>query len=140
MKKSQIAALVIIAAAIMYIVSISGNYSTYADFARAEANPGTEFQVVGLLDKEAELYYRPEVDPNYFSFQLIDKSGQEKKVVYHGAKPADFERSEDVVLTGYAKGDEFVANKILLKCPSKYNDGSEGPEIKEYEAVKTTTG
>lgn len=38
------------------------------------------------------------------------------------AKPQDFERSEQVVLTGKMDGDEFVATEILMKCPSKYKD------------------
>jgi len=40
--------------------------------------------------------------------------------VFNGAKPQDFERSEQIVLTGKMKGDEFLASKILMKCPSKY--------------------
>jgi cytochrome c-type biogenesis protein CcmE len=38
------------------------------------------------------------------------------------SKPQDFERSEQIVLTGKMKGDEFVATDILMKCPSKYKD------------------
>lgn len=135
MKKSHIIALVAIAISIMYIISVSGNYSTYANFSMAKSQQGKEFQVVGLLNKDKELFYKPKQDPNYFSFYMFDKKGKEQKVVYRGAKPADFERSEDIVLTGQMAGDEFLASKILLKCPSKYNDGSNGPlEEKMYEA------
>lgn len=136
MKKSHIAALVIIAASIMYIISISGNYSTYANFDKAAANPNKVFQVVGYLNKDKPLHYEPQVDPNYFSFFMEDKAGEEQKVVYLGAKPADFERSEDIVLTGSMKKDAFHASKILLKCPSKYNDGSNGPGEVEFQANK----
>ena len=38
-------------------------------------------------------------------------------------KPQDFERSEQIVLIGKVQGDEFHASDILMKCPSKYNDG-----------------
>ena len=44
----------------------------------------------------------------------------ERKVIFLGSKPQDFERSEQIVLTGKMKGDEFLASKILMKCPSKY--------------------
>ena len=37
-------------------------------------------------------------------------------------KPQDFERSESVVVTGEMRNNEFVANEILMKCPSKYKD------------------
>lgn len=136
MKNSHIVALIAIAISIMYIVSVSGNYSSYANFEMASQKAGTEFQVVGFLNKEKELYYEPRKDPNYFTFFMLDKKGKEQKVVYRGAKPADFERSEDIVLTGQMQGDEFLASKILLKCPSKYNDGSSGPlEEKVYESA-----
>jgi cytochrome c-type biogenesis protein CcmE len=37
-------------------------------------------------------------------------------------KPQDFERSEQIVLTGSMNGDTFEASDMLLKCPSKYKD------------------
>jgi cytochrome c-type biogenesis protein CcmE len=36
--------------------------------------------------------------------------------------PPDFLRSEKVVVIGRYQQDSFVASKILLKCPSKYED------------------
>ncbi|RRN76100.1 cytochrome c maturation protein CcmE, partial [Pseudoxanthomonas sp. SGD-10] len=76
----------------------------------------------GVLQKEKELVYDPQVDANYFSFYMIDNDGKECKVVFAGAKPQDFERSEQIVLTGQMVGDSFQANKILMKCPSKYTE------------------
>jgi len=135
MKKTHIAMLLVIGAAIMLLISSSDNYSRYVDFAEAMEFPGTEFQLIGVLEKDKAMTYDPVKDPNYFSFFLNDEAGVQKKVVYLGAKPADFERSEDIVLTGSMNGDEFHASKILLKCPSKYNDGE--IEVKEFEATKT---
>jgi cytochrome c-type biogenesis protein CcmE len=66
------------------------------------------------------LYYDAKVDANYFSFFMKDNKGQECKVVFTGTKPQDFERSEQVILTGKMIGNEFHASKILMKCPSKY--------------------
>lgn len=125
------------AVAIVYIVSTSGNYSSYAGFDKASQNEGKIYQVVGLLNKDKKIHYDPLKDPNYFSFFLIDKEGKENKVVYPGPPPPDFERSEDVVLNGAMAGDEFHATKILLKCPSKYEDGKfeeKEYEVKEYKA------
>lgn len=116
----------------MMLISSSDSYSRYANFSEAAKYPGKEFQLVGTLAEDQEMTYEPAVDPNYFSFYLTDKEGQDKKVIYLGSKPADFERSEDIVLTGKVAGDEFLASKILLKCPSKYNDGE--IELKEFEA------
>ena len=34
----------------------------------------------------------------------------------------DFERSEEITLTGHSTDLNFVATEILMKCPSKYTD------------------
>lgn len=120
MKKTHIVALVLICVSIGVIISMTGDYSRYETFATAHAAEGKEFHIVGELARQEEMHYNPEQDPNYFSFYLLDKSGEERKVVFQGAKPQDFERSEQIVLTGKMAGDEFHASKILMKCPSKY--------------------
>jgi len=54
--------------------------------------------------------------------------GVVRQVVYPNPKPANFEDAEQVVVNGRMEGDVFVAEHILVKCPSKYNDerGLEG--------------
>ena len=133
MKKSHIVLLFLIGTAIMYIISTSGDYSTYADFDMAAANEGKVYQVIGQLEDKESIFYEPTKNPNFFSFMLTDKSGEEHKVIYHGPPPPDFERSEDVVLNGKMENGQFIATKILLKCPSKYEDGKF--EVNEYEAA-----
>ena len=34
--------------------------------------------------------------------------------------PTDFEKSEEIVLTGSMKENTFYADEMLVKCPSKY--------------------
>ncbi|MBJ6117347.1 cytochrome c maturation protein CcmE [Pontibacter sp. BT310] len=140
MKKSHIIGIVIIAAAIMIIMSTAGDASTYVDFGQAkelaEDGSKTKVHVVGRLKKDAEghivgMKYDPIVDPNYFSFMLVDTNRVEQQVVYFNPKPQDFERSEQVVITGSMQNEVFVADKILLKCPSKYV---------EKEVQQTTAG
>lgn len=131
MKKSHIILLVIIAVAIGAIVSTFADSSTYGDFAQAKED-GSEIHVVGKLVKEKELVYDPIKDANYFSFYLIDNKGEECKIVFNGTKPQDFERSEQIVITGKMQGDQFHADKILMKCPSKYTNDK--VETKEYKA------
>lgn len=121
MKKGPIIGILVIAIAIAAIIATYGNADAYADFAVAKAS-GKELHVVGNLILAEPLVYEPLTDPNYFSFYMTDNSGQACKVEFMGAKPQDFERSEQIVLTGKMQGDVFKANKILMKCPSKYND------------------
>ncbi len=124
MKKTHIIGIVVIAVAIGVILSMVTDAATYADFQLAQASPGDQFQVVGQLNKEKEIEFSPQKDANSFAFYMIDQNGSEQKVVFNGAKPQDFERSEQVVITGTFEGEDFHADKILMKCPSKYNDGS----------------
>lgn len=133
MKKSSIIGLVVIAIAIAVVISTYTNTSTYGNFTEAKKN-GTSLQVVGHLNKEKPLYYDATKDANYFSFYMKDKEGKECKVVFIGTKPQDFERSEQIVLTGKMKGSEFLASKILMKCPSKYTqDKLEETEVKSTQ-------
>lgn len=119
MKKSSIAGIIIIALAIGIIISTYADSSTYGSFTDAKETT-SELHVVGHLNKEKELVYNPQQDANYFAFYMKDNKGLECKVIFNGSKPQDFERSEQIVLTGKMAGNEFHASKILMKCPSKY--------------------
>lgn len=123
MKKIHIIGIIIIAVAIGAILTTLNSTSTYADFTAAAKDPDSEFHVVGKLNKEKEAVYDPTVDANVFTFYMIDNAGVEKKVVLHKNKPQDFERSEQIVLIGQMNNEVFDATDILMKCPSKYNDG-----------------
>lgn len=134
MKKSSIFGLVVIAIAIAVIISTYSSSSTYGSFADAKQT-GSTLQVVGHLNKEKELHYDAKTDANYFSFFIKDNKGDECKVIFTGTKPQDFERSEQVVLTGKMVGSEFHASKILMKCPSKYTqDKLEVTEVSAKQA------
>ena len=122
MKKLHIIGIIVIAVAIGVIFVSLKNTSTYADFTEAISNPETEYHVVGKLDKNQPQIYDPKLNADQFMFTLIDNKGVSKQVVLHKSKPQDFEKSEQIVLIGKIQGNEFHANDILMKCPSKYND------------------
>lgn len=141
MKLSHIFGIVVIALAIGIIVATAGDASSYVTFKQADAlakDGNTEMvHVVGKLKKDATgqiegLGYHPEIDPNHFEFTLVDNDQRLQRVVYNSPKPADFDRSEQIVIVGNMADDHFQANKILLKCPSKYQDGK--LEVTEHEA------
>jgi cytochrome c-type biogenesis protein CcmE len=126
MKKIHIIGIIIIAVCIGFIMTSLSDSTTYATFREASASPGTEFHVVGKLNKEKETIYDPAANANLFTFYMIDRDGMERKVLLYKNKPQDFERSEQIVLIGKYEGEEFHARDILMKCPSKYNDGKPG--------------
>lgn len=140
MKITHIIGLVVIAIAVAILVSTGTEASTYVDFGVAEemAKEGAKEQVhvVGKLNKNAEgkiqdLVYNPALDANHLEFSLTDNKGRTQRVVYNAPKPQDMERSEQVVIIGNMEGQVFKCEKILLKCPSKYQDGK--VEFKEVE-------
>jgi len=120
MKTSRILALVVIVVAASIIDTSLQGASRYADFNQAFNKPGEKFTVIGKLDRSKQI-----IDlPNHLEFYLVDEQKNERKVVYNKTKPQDFERSEKIVMTGTAKGQDFMATELLLKCPSKYNNSN----------------
>ena len=130
MKKTHLFIVAIIAVAAAIILSTTADASVYVGFgeARARAAEGntTKVHVVGKLPRDAQnhpvgLEYDPiRFGPSYFSFTLVDTTQLAQRVVYNNPKPQDFDTSEQVVITGCMKGDVFMVDQILLKCPSKY--------------------
>ena len=53
-------------------------------------------------------------------FRLEDEEGEILDVVYPGVKPANFEQATSVVAIGQYKQEAFLADQLLVKCPSKY--------------------
>ena len=133
MKKSSIVLIAIIAVAIAMILVIYTDSSTYSTFTEAKEKKTELYVVVGVLNKEKALHYDPKTNANHFSFYMYDNDSTECVVVFNGSKPQDIERSEQIVLTGKMDGDVFHASKILMKCPSKYNQDQ--VEVIETNAV-----
>jgi len=106
----------------LYYLDKNGNVSR-TKMARG-ANKGGNAEVVanaGVNRESGWLYF-------------IDKDGDEQKIIFHGTKPQDFERSEQITLQGKMVDGTFICTKILMKCPSKYNDGKEEVEIRSIES------
>lgn len=123
MKKIHILGIIVIAVAIGVIFTSLQSSSTYSDFTEASENPDTEYHVVGKLNKTVPIQYDPKINADECSFLMTDSKGIEKQVVLHKSVPQDIEKSEQIVLIGKMQGETFHANEILMKCPSKYNDG-----------------
>jgi cytochrome c-type biogenesis protein CcmE len=85
-------------------------------------------QVAGALEKGSSSYVDT-AESLYFT--LKDPKTQETlRVRYKGLKPANFEDAISIVAIGHYddRSREFEANKLLVKCPSKY----QGAEVKAY--------
>jgi cytochrome c-type biogenesis protein CcmE len=131
MKKIHLLGIAVIAVAITILVSVAGDVSTYSDFSEAESmvksGNNAKIHVVGRLKKDAQgnilgMTYNPAIDPNRFEFVLVDTLRREQKCVLSSPKPQDFEKSEQVVIVGKMEGQVFKTDKVILKCPSKYQE------------------
>lgn len=129
MKKTHIFGIIVIAVCITVIMSTAGDASTYVSFQEAKelATGGDKkmIHVVGQLpkDEQGKIYgIQPSEDKLSFSFVMVDEHQKEQRVFYNEPMPADFTRSEQVVVIGAYHNDVFIADKILMKCPSKYQE------------------
>lgn len=130
MKKGHILGLGIIAIAIVIIMTSIGDASSYEDFDTAlemkQNGDDKAIHVVGQLKKDPSgevVGLNVREDKVSFTFVLVDNNGTEQEVFYNEPVPADFTRSESVVVIGAYRNEEiFVADKILMKCPSKYQE------------------
>jgi cytochrome c-type biogenesis protein CcmE len=122
MKRSHILLLIVIIVAIGVVISTLVDSNSYADFSTAKKNARSDYQIIGKLDTLKPIVYDALKNANSFSFFMKDQAGIEMKIIYNGTKPQDFERSDQVVISGYVTDSVFNAKTLLLKCPSKYND------------------
>jgi cytochrome c-type biogenesis protein CcmE len=61
---------------------------------------------------------------NDFTFKLQDGTGKVVQVLYAKPKPANFEKAISIVAIGHydASKNAFLADDMLVKCPSKYQE------------------
>ena len=120
MKKKNIIGLVFIIGFItLAVINFGSTVGGYMDFAEAEKT-GVKAHVVGTWVTSEPTRYDPAT--NTFQFHMADELGKVREVHYLNPKPANFEDAEKLVIEGSVQGDVFVADHILVKCPSKYND------------------
>ena len=101
----------------------------YLSFDEARKSRGV-VQVMGGLDKESDRY---DTSREELSFDLVDPaSGSRMPVVYRGTRPANFKDAISIVAIGRFQDGRIDAEKLLVKCPSKY----QGAEVeKAYPAT-----
>lgn len=122
MKRSQIIAIVFIAACAAMLVGALMDSGKQGNFEQAFAEPGTQFRIAGFLDKSEPVVYDPLTDASKTTFMMKDQNGVRRKVELAKSMPQGFEQSESLVLMGSAQGDVFHAKDMQMKCPSKYNE------------------
>ena len=98
-------------------MSLAGNASSYTSFDKARQS-GKKVHIAGewvQRDRAVE-------EENVFQFFVRDSLNHTEWVTYYEPKPNNFEQADKVVLIGSYRDEGFVADKIITKCPSKYNE------------------
>jgi cytochrome c-type biogenesis protein CcmE len=90
----------------------------------AEAREATRtVQVVGGIDFENVNYdaENSELTFTIFDLEAPDPVNPERlKIIYNGVIPGNFDQATSVLVRGKPGPDGFVAEQLLVKCPSKY--------------------
>jgi cytochrome c-type biogenesis protein CcmE len=114
--------IVVLAVALGAFALRGGAMVSYAsiDEAKAVARP---VQVFGFLYSKGAYD-----DAGRWTFDIQGESGEVLTVVYPHAKPGNFDQAISVVAIGAYDQQEqhFVADKLLVKCPSKYQEQATG--------------
>lgn len=125
MKNKHILYLVVISAILMIIITTAGDASTYITFKEAKQVSNKDIHIIGSLkrNKIGKIIGIKSLNNKLsFSFIMVDSNGDSEKIYYNEPMPIDFIKSEQIVIIGSYNKKKFIAKKILMKCPSKYQE------------------
>jgi cytochrome c-type biogenesis protein CcmE len=125
--KLKVGALVTVVVSLGAMVAISVafvvNASPYVDVDQALTSSGDNLHLLGTIQKPT---VRTDPLQREISFDVVDAKGKTMHVDYHGEAISNINEADKVVAVGSVKNREFIASKLLIKCPSKYEDGRRG--------------
>jgi cytochrome c-type biogenesis protein CcmE len=132
MKKAYWAgAALILAFLVLGLTTFSSSMTPYVSFDEAERSVRV-VQVMGGLEKGSSRY---DTASKTLHFNLVDlETKKVLPVAYRDVKPANFEDAVSIVAIGKYQKDGFQAEKLLVKCPSKY----QGQETEKHYGAKVS--
>jgi cytochrome c-type biogenesis protein CcmE len=102
------------------VTAFQKTLTPYVGFDEARKSKGV-VQVMGSLDKSSDQY---DTASQELRFELLDTAGNRMPVSYRGIRPGNFKDAISIVAIGPYRNGRIEAEKLLVKCPSKYQ-GSE---------------
>jgi len=127
----------VIVLAIIYLI-YTGVQSTSAYFltveelhAQSEQMVGRTVRVSGKVDAETITFDNKDL---ILDFEIMGQEGGRLPVVFNGPKPDQMREGAEAIVEGKFDGQLFTAQTLLLKCPSRYEEGV--IEQVEVEAVR----
>ena len=113
---------------VLGVTAFQKTLTPYVSFDEARKSRGV-VQVMGSLDKASDQY---DTATQELRFDLLDPAGNRMRVSYLGVKPGNFKDAISIVAIGSYREGRIEAEKLLVKCPSKY----QGAEVeKSYSSA-----
>ena len=120
----------------------------YLIFTTTQSTASYFLTVEDLYDKGSTIYDRnvrvsgmvvgDSVDFNssdlILRFEIVGESGETLPVYFNGPKPDQMRQDAEAIIQGKFDGNEFTAQELLLKCPSRYEES--GFTEEKVEAVR----
>jgi cytochrome c-type biogenesis protein CcmE len=100
------------------VVVFSGGSTPYVTISEAKKMNSDRINLGLEIDKST---IQAPLRSNKIEFEGTDKNGEKIHVKYIG-DPVDLSSAERVTCIGKLEGDQFVSDKMLIKCPSKYEE------------------
>jgi cytochrome c-type biogenesis protein CcmE len=124
------------------VTSFNKSLTPYRSFADARKEGGYVQVNGGLANRNVIT----DAQNGTLTFALKDSKGEVMEVLYRGVKPANFEQATSIVALGSYANGHFEADKLLVKCPSKYQaegakksggftDASQAPPEKKSNGI-----
>lgn len=108
------------------------------------AHANRTVQVMGKIDF-TKVHYN--TDAGRLEFAVFDPQANDSlaaarvPVHYYGVVPGNFDQATSVVLKGKSTEGVFVAEQMLVKCPSKYQgEGDEYQDMKKHDEATGNSG
>ncbi len=104
--------------------SLKDSLRTYVPFSEA-ITAKRSVQILGTLYKNEIIQHKD----GYYTLLLKDKDGTALRVRHRGIKPVNIEHADSIVARGLFNPESgyFEAEKILVKCPSRYAKKATSP-------------
>jgi cytochrome c-type biogenesis protein CcmE len=113
--------IIILAAAYLITLTLGNSVNYYLTvselMSRNDELYNSKVRVIGNIVDDSVEWNAEEVELKF----AISEGGETLPVVYNGARPAGFEPGSDILVEGKLQPDKiFLANQLILRCPSKY--------------------
>lgn len=106
------------------VMAFLNNASPYVTVAEAKVTSGSRLHLAGTIDKKT---VNDDRLGGKLAFDLIDKKGDRIRVEHVGEPVANMGDATEVVAIGKVENGTFVSQKMLVKCPTKYEKDRQTP-------------